>query len=195
MENEVLKTIRERRSIRKYKPEQISENELSLILEAGRFAPSGSNHQTTHLIVIQSREKLSELQKLVEQEFAKMDAAEGAYQSFNAAILRAKKGGFDFLYSAPTLVVTANQKNYGNAMADCSTALENMMLAAASLKVGSCWINQLRWLRENETLVAYLQKLGLGEDEIVCGSLALGYSDQKEQPPLERKGNPITFVR
>ena len=195
MENEVLKTIRERRSIRKYKPEQVAETELSQILEAGRFAPSGSNNQSTHILVIQNRDTLNKLQKLVESEFAKMGVTEGAYASFNSAILRSKKGGFDFFYSAPTLVVVANRKDYGNAMADCSIVLENMMLAAASLQIGSCWINQIRWLRENEAVIAFLQELGLGEDEIVCGSLALGYSDQKEMPPLERKGNPVTYIR
>lgn len=195
MENEILRVMKARRSIRKYKPEQVAEEQLSLILEAGRFAPSGSNSQTTHLIVIQNPETLRELKALVESEFAKMEAKPGMYKSFSAAISRAKQGNFDFFYSAPTLVVTANKKDYGNAMADCSVALENMMLAAASLGVGSCWINQLRWLCENEALVAYLNRLGLAEDEIICGSVALGYSDQAELPAPARRGNPITFVR
>lgn len=195
MENEILKVIKARRSIRKYKPEQIAEEQLSLILEAGRFAPSGSNSQTTHLIVLQNPEALKKLRALVESEFAKMDATPGMYKSFSAAIARAKQGGFDFFYSAPTLVVTANKKDYGNAMADCSVVLENMMLAAASLGVGSCWINQLRWLSENKALLSYMNRLGLAEDEIICGSLALGYSDQAEPSAPARRGNPVTFVR
>lgn len=195
MENAVLENIQRRRSVRKYLPEQISDQELSLILEAGRFAPSGSNHQTTHFLVLQNAEILRDLQKVVEQEFAGMDLAANAYSSMKASVEQSKKGGYEFFYRAPTLVVVANRKGYGNAMADCSTALENMMLAAASLKIGSCWINQLRWLNEDEAVVAFLEKLGLGKDEIVCGSLSLGYSDQKELPPLGRKGNPVTYVR
>lgn len=195
MENEILKVIRARRSIRKYKPEQVAEDRLSLILEAGRYAPSGHNNQTTHFLVLQNPEKLRKLRELAVSEFAKMDASAEAYVSFKNAITRAKAGNFDFFYSAPTLVVVANKKGYGNAMADCSAALENMMLAAASLGVGSCWINQLRWLCENETLTAYLRRLGLAEDEIICGSLALGYSDQAETPAPARRGNPVTFVR
>lgn len=195
MENEILKVIRARRSIRKYKPEQVAEDQLSLILEAGRYAPSGHNSQTTHFIVLQNPEKLREVRELAVAEFAKMDASAESYVSFKNAITRAKQGDFDFFYSAPTLVVVANKKGYGNAMADCSAALENMMLAAASLGVGSCWINQLRWLSENETLTAYMDRLGLAEDEIICGSLALGYSDQAEAPAPARRGNPVTFVR
>lgn len=195
MENEILKVIRERRSIRKYKPEQVAEDQLSLILEAGRYAPSGHNNQTTHFLVLQNPEKLRELRELAVSEFAKMDESAESYASFRNAITRAKTGSYDFFYSAPTLVVVANKKGYGNAMADCSAALENMMLAAESLGVGSCWINQLRWLCENEALTAYLYRLGLAEDEIICGSLALGYSDQEEPPAPARRGNPVTFVR
>lgn len=195
MDNPTLETIRRRRSVRKFKPEQITEEELSLIVEAGRYAPSGSNSQLTHLIVIQNAAVLAELRALVQQEFAAMEPDEGMYKSFANAIAKSKQGTYSFLYSAPTLVVVANRKDHGNNMADSAACIENMMLAATSLGVGSCWINQLRWLRENERVVAFLEKLGLSPDETVCGGVVLGYSAQGELAPPARSGNPVTIVR
>jgi nitroreductase len=184
-----------RRSTRRFKEEQIPDPELEAILEAGRYAPSGGNNQSSHLLVIQNKAALLELRELVEQEFSKMEYQEGMYKSIKASIMASKKGGYDFYYSAPTVVVVANKKGYGNAMADSACLLENMMLAAASLDIGSCWINQLHWLDENPQVRSFLNRLGLMEEETVCGALALGKRDGKEQEPLKRSGNPITYIR
>lgn len=195
MENQVLEVIRKRRSVRKYRPEQISDDELIQIIEAGRLAPSGGNNQTSHFVVIQNEETLNELKRLVAEEFSKMEVTDHTYKSLKSAILQSKKGSYDFTYQAPTLVVAANVRGYGNAIADCAVALENMMLAATSINIGSCWINQLKWLTDNDSIKKYLERLGLTEHEVVCGGLVLGYSDQKELTPLERKGNRVTYIK
>lgn len=195
MENQVLEVIKRRRSIRKYKPEQISDDELSHIVEAGRLAPSGGNNQTNHFMVIQNEEVLSELKQLAAGEFSKMEVTDNTYKSLKSAILQSKKGSYEFTYHAPTLVVVANARGYGNAMADCAVALENMMLAAASINIGSCWVNQLKWLADNDIIKMYMARLGLAENEVICGGLILGYPDQKELPPLERKGNRVTYIK
>lgn len=193
--NEVISNIINRRSVRKYKTEQIKEEELDLILMAGQHAPSGGNNQTTHLLVIQNQEILKELRVLVEKEFAQMEVYEGMYKSLKGSILASRKGGYDFCYGAPALIVTANKKGYGNALPDCACVLENMMLAAESLDIGSCWINQLRWLDENQAIHTYLEKLGLAGDETVCGGLSIGYKADKMKEPLKRTGNPVTYIR
>ena len=168
---------------------------MEAVLEAGRYAPSGGNNQSCHLLVIQNKSILQELKELVQQEFSKMEVYEGMYKSIRASILASQKGNYDFYYNAPTLVVVANKKNYGNALADSACLLENMMLAAASLNIGSCWINQLRWLDDNQEIREFLKKLGLGEDETVCGGLALGPKVADDQEPLKRVGNPVTYVQ
>lgn len=193
--NDVIKAIRKRRSIRRYKSEQLSQEELNCILEAGIFAPSGGNSQTSHLLVIQNKEVLSKLKNLVEQEFAKMETQEGIYRSIVSSINASKKGGYDFIYDAPTLIVIANKKGYPNAIADSACFLENMMVAATSFNIGSCWINQLHWLDENNEIRNFLQKLGLAEDETICGGLALGYPAVSELQPLNRSGNVITLIQ
>jgi nitroreductase len=145
--------------------------------------------------VIQRETALNELIRLAEREFSQMEVQPDTYKSLAGSIAASKKGGYVFTLHAKTLIVAANKKGYGNAMADCSCALQNMMLAAASIGVGACWINQLRWLRENAAVVSYLNSLGFGEDEIVCGSLALGYPAEKIPPPLPRSGNPVSYIR
>lgn len=80
-------------------------------------------------------------------------------------------------------------------MADSAVAIENMMLEAASINVGSCYVNQLRWLGDNEAVRNYIESLGLKENEIICGSIILGYSAQGDLSPLQRTGNQVTFVK
>lgn len=190
----VLETIRRRRSIRRYRPEQVADDILQQIIEAGRYAPSGGNNQTCHFLVIQNPAVLSELKRLVTQEFSKMEIAEDTYNSIRNSILHSRSGHYDFTYNAPTLVVVANRKGYPNAIADSAVAIENMMLAAESLGVGSCWINQLHWLDENEAVRQYLYTWGLPENETVCGGVSLGYSAETEKPPLKRTGNKVEYI-
>ena len=188
--------LNRRRSVRAYREAQLQEDALQTILEAGRTAPSGGNSCSTHMLVLQNPDILEKLRALVEQEFSKMEVDEQTYPSIRNSVNASKKGGYAFFYHAPTLIVTANRIGYGNAMADTACVLENMMLAATALGVGSCWINQLRWLNGNEAIRAFLSPLGLGADEIVCGGLALGYpADESVFKAVQRGGNPVTYVR
>lgn len=192
----IFDVIARRRSVRAFRPEQVAEEDLQAILAAGRAAPSGGDNRTTHLIVVQQPAALAQLRDLVEREFAKMDVDEHAYKSLRHSVAASKRGGYEFFFRAPTLVVAANRKGYGNALADSACVLENMMLAATALGVGSCWINQLHWLDENAAVRAALYALGLEENETVTGGLALGYPAAADAfRPAEKDGNPVTFVR
>ena len=194
----MLDFIKSRRSTRKYKAMPLPEDKLNQIVEAGRFAPSGGNCQTTHFIVVKNAEVLATLKELVQQEFFKMEVTEGMYKSIVNSINAAKRGNYAFHYDAPVLVITANQKENGNNIADCSCALENMMLMANALNLGSCWINQLKWLNENPVILAYMKQLGMEENERVYGALAVGYPDTENGLPvrtaLQRTGNVVTMV-
>lgn len=191
----ILDIIKKRRSIRKYKPEQITDEHLKMILEAARFAPSGSNNQSSHFVAVQNAAILDELRAIVRAEFAKMDENGEVYGSVKTSIKLSKKGTYNFMYNPPTLIIAANRRGYGNAMADCSLALGNMMLTATDLGLGSCWINQLKWLNGNQRVIEYLKKLGISDEEIVCGSLAVGYPDQANLPPIVRMGNRTDIIK
>lgn len=195
---DVFSCIATRHSTRKFKEEPVPQEVLDKVIEAGRQAPSGKHKNQSRFIVIRKKEVLQELIALVQQEFAKMEVTPENDDNFGGAIRAAKKGGYAFMYNAPILIVVANKRDYGNKYADVSCAMQNMMLAANALDLGSCWINQLRWLQDNPVLRAYLQKLGMAEDEEVCASLSIGYPDTPDGLPGRRvmpvTGNPVVYI-
>jgi nitroreductase len=198
MNNSVIDVIMSRRSVREFKPEQVEEKLLSTVIESGRSAPSGGNEQHTHILVIQNAEVLRELIRVSKIEFAKMPITEDMYASLRSTIEHAHKPDFHFnyIYFAPTFIVTAHKKGHTNAMADSVCVLQNMMIAATALGLGSCYINPVHWLDDSEGFREYMYTLGLGQDETITGGLALGYPAKEELPAsrLRETGNPVTYV-
>ncbi len=194
---DALEAILTRRSTRKFS-EVVPDNALiERVIEAGRYAPSGSNSQNTHFIVLTDQACLQEIAGIVQKEFADMEIREDMYISLKGSITASKKGGYVFHYGTPVLIVVANKRGYGNAMADSACALENMMIAANALDLGSCWINQLHWLDDSEAVRSFMMDCGLQEEETITGALALGYPEggALNRKMTERKGNPVTWAR
>ena len=192
---EAFEAILTRRSTRKY-TDVVPEKELiEKVIEAGRYAPSGHNNQTTHFMIFTDKAVLDELAGLVQAEFAKMDKTDDMYISLQRCIVASKRGSFVFHYGAPVFIAVSNKKGYGNAMADSACALENMMIAANALNLGSCWINQLHWLDENEVIRSFMLKHGLNDDETITGGLIIGYPEEglPNRTMTERRGNPVTW--
>ena len=193
-----LPCIASRHSTRKFKPEPIEEEKLRQVIEAGRQAPSGKNKQQNHFLVVRDKAVLDTLVRLVQEEFAKMEVTEGMYKSMANAIRASKGEKYIFHYDPAVLILTANRADYSNNIADCACVLENMMVMANALDLGSCWINQLKWLNENEPVTAYLRTLGLAQGERVYGAVSIGYAKTEDglpsRKPLPRTGNPVTFI-
>ena len=188
-----LEAIKTRRSTRKFKARPVEMEKLQQIVEAGRFGPTGGNAQRISKI-----ETLMVLKELVQNAFAKMELRDDLYKSLKNSITLSRKGHYSFSYNAPVLIVVANKKDYGNNMADVACAVENMMLAANELDLGSCYINQLKWLNEEPSIRGYLGTLGLKDDERVYASVAIGYADTESGLPnrteAPRIGNEVVFV-
>ncbi len=195
---DALEALITRRSTRNYKPDPVEQEKLDKILEAGRQAPSGGNNQTSHFFVIRNREVLDRLIEMTEKAFAGMEITENTYASMKHSIAASKKGGYVFCYNAPVLIVVANRKDYGNNIADCACAIENMMVAANALDLGSCWINQLKWLNGEAEIVEYLHGFGMKEDERVYGAVIIGYPATDSGLPnrnlMSVRGNEITWI-
>lgn len=195
---DMLEFIKSRRSTRKYLHKPVEPEKLNQIIQAGCYAPSGKNNQSWHFVVMEDPAVLSQLAELVQQVFSTMTYDETTYGSLANSIRLSKRGNYVFHYNAPALIVVTNVRGYGNAMADSSCALENMMLMANALDLGSCWINQLHWLDENPEIRAFLARFGVTDEETICGALAVGYADTAdglpERTPLPRKEIRITRV-
>ena len=165
--NEVLKLLKQRRSIRRYKAEQIKDAELDAILEAGTYAPSGMGKQSAVMVVLQDRETIAALSKI------------------NAEIQG--NPGTDPFYGAPTVVAVLADSTSYNWLKDGSLVMGNLRNAAASLGVGSCWINRCDAVFEGEGK-HYLAKWGLGENYKGVGFCILGYAEEEPAPKDRMEG-------
>ena len=193
---DAMEAILTRRSTRNYRPDAVEQQKLDRIIEAARQAPSGGNNQTNHFLVIRDRKVIEKLIRMTEAAFAEMEVREDTYPSLRHAILASKKGGYVFCYNAPVLIAVANRRDYGNNMADCACAIENIMIAANALDLGSCWINQLRWLNEAPSLVDYMRSLGMKDGERIYGAVIIGYpaGGLPNRSLMVQKGNEVTYI-
>jgi len=183
--NAVIENMLQRRSVRAYKEEQIRDEDLKIILECALYAPTGGNLQYSRFLVIQDPHTLEELNRVICNELALREIVEGQYM--NKGIISARKG-FNFFYNAPTLINAVSLRSHGNSMADCANALENIQLAATSLGLGSCWVNQPHWLTDVPEVRTIFERLGLRKDEDIFGSVVVGYPkyiSSKERPRKE----------
>jgi len=171
--NDTIKTLLERRSIRKFRPEQIKEKELNAILEAGMYAPSGANQQSALFVVVQDKETLKKL------------------SAMNAAVL---KKDIDPYYKAPTVVLVFADRSKVTPVEDATLALGNMFNAAASLGVGSCWVHRTKQMFETVEGKDLLRKWGVSGDYIGVGSCILGYPDGEHPKAAPRKDNFVIRV-
>jgi nitroreductase len=162
--NEVLKTIAGRRSIRQYKDEQIKDTELKAILEAGLQAPSGHDSQPWHFTVIQKRELIDEISAGSKTEMQK------APVDWIAKLGAAEK--YNIFYNAPTVIILAAKKDALSPLADVCAALQNMLIAAESLAIGSCWMGFAKFYFSTPQRYA---KIGIPDGYEVVYALTLGY--------------------
>ena len=171
--NEVLKCLKERRSVRKYKKEQIKDIELEQILEAGEYAPTGMGMQSPIMVVVQEPETIAQLSRM------------------NAAVMGVTSDPF---YGAPTVIVVLADRKYGTYLQDGSLVMGNLMNAAFSLGVDSCWINRAKETFETEEGQALLKKWGIEGDYEGIGNCILGYRDGELPKAKERKEKYIFRV-
>lgn len=194
--NEIIENILTRRSIRSYKEEQVPEEALNTILQAGAYAPSGGNSQTWRFTAVQKPELLKALNDAVKQAYADYVVDENTYRSIVAGKKASQNPDFNFYYHAPTLIVVSNLASYSNAMADCACAIENMMLAAHALGLASCYINQLRWFGDMAAVREVLStELQIPSDHVICGSFALGFNAGAQPKAQPRKDGVINIIK
>lgn len=171
--NETIKNLIERRSCRKYSTTQIKEEELNSVLKAGEYAPTGMGRQSPIILVLQNKEKIEKLSKL------------------NAKIMGTDKDPF---YGAPTVLIVLADKNIGTYKEDGSLVLGNLMNAAYSLGLGSCWIHRAKEEFETEEGKELLKEWNIPENYVGIGHCVLGYPEEKSEAK-PRKEDYIRFIK
>lgn len=169
--NEVIKTIIERRSIRSFEARQINEEELNAVLQAGEYAASGMGMQKTMMVAVQDPEIIAQMSKL-----------------------NAKYMGMDIdpFYGAPTVVVVfADAEESATPVEDGSLVIGNMMLAAASIGVGSCWVHRAKEVFEDSQGQALKEQWGIPASYIGVGNCILGYAAEEPEAAPRREGRIV----
>ncbi|MHB9291280.1 putative NADPH-flavin oxidoreductase [Hollandina sp. SP2] len=193
--NEVMKCIFERRSIRKYKAEQITEAELEAILQAGVYAPSAGSRQSAIIVVCQNVELNTALGKINKAAFKGRMSTETAYiskEQSSIADIATIQSGF---YHAPTVLTLFAPKNFLYSAADCYVAAQNMMLAAHSLGVGSCMVARAEDTFSSELGQRLQKEWGIDETYEAKIHVTLGYpADAKPPAAKPRKDGRIIRV-
>lgn len=164
--NETLKSLEQRRSVRSYKPEQVSDELLAAILRAGSYAASGMNNQKTIMVAVRDKQTRDKLSKL------------------NAAVMGSSNDPF---YGAPCVIAVLSDPDRSTWVEDGSLVLGNLMNAAHSLGLGSCWIHRAKEVFDSPEGKELLKEWGLSENLRGVGNCILGYSNEipVDKPRLE----------
>ena len=173
MKTEVLDMLLTRRSVRAYKPDPVPEALLEEVLRAGTYAPTGGGRQSPVLVAVTDKAARDEISRL------------------NAAVMGKDT---DPYYGAPVLVLALADPASSTWVEDASCALENMMLAAHALGLGSVWVHREREIFDSEAGKALLRAWGLPETLRGVGSIALGYASGPAPAPAPRKDGYIVRV-
>lgn len=185
--NNIIENIFTRRSIRAFRENQISEEDLNNILIAGSYAPNAMGMQNWKFTAIQNADTLKKVNEAIRKTLLSIPVVPETHPYVVSLIEKSKDENADFLYHAPTFVIVSNLKENGNSMPESALAIGNMMLAAHSLGIGSCWVNQLPGLTHMPLIRDLLNELNIPENHIVYGSVVMGYAAEANKPASLRK--------
>lgn len=171
--NPVLQAIESRRSVRRFKPDMVPAELLDQVLQAGTYAATGMGRQSPIILAVTDPKVRDRLSRM------------------NAAIMGSDKDPF---YGAPVVLVVLADKSRPTCVYDGSLVMGNLMLAAHSLGLGSCWIHRAKEEFESPEGKALLASLGIQGDYEGIGHCILGYPEGELPQPAPRKENWIYRV-
>lgn len=184
--NDVMKTIMHRRAIRRFNNKQINEEVLQNILQAGLYAPSAGGRQGVLFVVCQDKEVNERLGKIKRKNSNPRMATQTHYVSKDQPSIADDPKLTNAFYDAPTVITMFAPKNFLFSVDDCAVAAENMMLAADSYGVGSCYIGQ-GWTAFNDPYSQeILKKWNVRTDYYAVLQLLLGYPKEGDSHPTPK---------
>lgn len=171
----IINNILTRRSIRKYTDEQVSKSQLDTVMKSALFAPSALNKQPWEVRVIQNQELLTEINNRF------LNYAEG--KEFQGSAAHYREPGFSIFHGAPTLIVIARDKSSSISYLDCGILLQNILLSAHAIDLGTCPLGTLVPVLNREENQDILDLLNIPEGYEVAINVALGYPDEQPVAP------------
>ena len=173
--NEIIKAMEERRSIRNFKPDMPSREDLEQIIEAGLYAANGKGKQAVITIAVTNKE--------LRDKISKINCEIGGW-----------KEGFDPFYGAPVILIVLAEKDWPNRVYDGSLVMGNMMLAAHSLQLGSIWIHRAKEEFELPEYQQLLKQLGIEGEWEGIGHCAIGYVEGEIPKAAKRKDGRVFWA-
>ena len=173
--NDIIKAMKERRSVRKFKSDMPDKKDIEQIVEAGLYAANGRGKQAVITVAVINRElrdKISDINRKI-----------GGWSE-----------GFDPFYGAPVILIVLADKNWPTCVYDGSLVMGNMMLAAHSLGLGSIWIHRAKEEFETDEYKELLKSLGVEGEWEGIGHCAVGYADGDIPTPAERKDGRVFWI-
>ena len=165
-----MNTLLNRRSIRRYKEDQVPDELLDQVLTAGLYAPTGMNRQNIIMVAVRDKQTRDQLSRM------------------NAAVMGSDRDPF---YGAPCVIVVLGDPEIYPVVENGSLVLGNLMNAAYAVGLGSCWIHRAKQTFETEAGKALLRKWGLKEDLVGIGNCILGYADESPEAKPRLDGRII----
>lgn len=172
--NEILEMIRTRRSVKRYKPDNVPEGLIDQVIEAGLYAPSGLNRQETIIVAVTDPETRDRLSRA------------------NASVMGMDSDPF---YGAPAVLVVLAKKDCMTGLYDGSLVMSNLMLAAHALGLGSSWIHRAKETFEMPEWKQWLRSIGVEGEYEGVGNCILGYAADAPAKDTSRKPDRVFKVR
>ena len=173
--NTVIENMLKRRSIRRFRQEQICEEALETILQAGLYAPSAGGRQGVLFVVSQDKETNEKLGRIKKAHFHGRMSTSDVYISKEQPSIADDASIKNAFYDAPTVITLFTPKRFLYAESDACVAAENMLLAATSLGIGSCYIGSAWDSFDDPFGHETLRKWGVRTDYYAVLHVLLGY--------------------
>lgn len=180
--NQTIKDIISRRSVKKYEAKDVPQELIEQVVMAGTYAPTGMNRQSPIILAVTNKEMRDKLSRI-------------NLEIIMGRNLTTSSGHNDPFYGAPVVLVVLAKKESGTRVYDGSLVMENMMIAANSLGLGSCWIHRAKETFETEEGKQILRDLGITDEYEGIGNCILGYAAPDAlKPQVERKKDYVRWI-
>lgn len=185
MKKEDIKEIFRRKITKKFKREQITKEELEIIIESAFSAPGARNRQPWHFTIVQDKKLIDEMS---------CAAKKGAENSEDELLAKtAGNKNYDIFCNAPTIIIVSG-KNSLSSIVNCAAATENMVIAAEALGIGSYWNGFIKFLFKGILKNRYDRKLKIPEGYIPFYSVAFGYKESERVEVRVDKESAVTYI-